>query len=127
MIKILVTVSLLLNSYFFFGQNQSPTVSTIQVKNDYFKLVLNDLPKPIWSFDSKLINTTNNQLSVYNSFSKNNDNYILQQGCYYSLSPKFLLENNWRGNKVDSFNPYGAPNIRSAIVLGFITVLFDKK
>lgn len=79
MSKILVTVSLLLNSYFFFGQNQSPSASAIQVKNNYFKLVLNDLPKPIWSFDSKFINITNNQLSVYNFFSKNNDNYIVQQ------------------------------------------------
>ena len=126
MSRILITASLLFYSFFFFGQNQSSLVNTFQVNNDHFKMVLNDFPKPMFSFDTKLINTSN-QLSVYNSFSKNNDNYILQQGEYYVLSPKFLLENNWRGNKIDSFNPYGAPNIGSALVLGFISVLFDKK
>ena len=126
MSRILITASLLFYSFFFFGQNQSPSISIFHVKNDYFKRDLNDFLKPMFSFDTKLINTSN-QLSVYNSFSKNNDNYILQQGEYYVLSPKFLLENNWRGNKIDSFNPYGAPNIGSALVLGFISVLFDKK
>ena len=126
MSQIFVLISVLFSSSFF-GQNQIPTANTLPVKNDYFRMDLNDLPKPTLSFDSRLVNTTNNQLSVYNSFSKNNDNYILQQGEYYALSPKLVLDNNWRGNKVDSFNPYGAPTIGSALVLGFITVLFDKK
>ena len=126
MSQILVLISVLFSSSFF-GQNLIPITNTFQVKNDYFRMDLNDLPKPTLSCDSRLVYITNNQLSVYNSFSKNNDNYILQQGEYYALSPKLVLDNNWRGNKVDSFNPYGAPTIVSAFVLGFITVLFDKK
>lgn len=111
---------------FFFAQNKVSLADTIQVKKNYFKIHCDDMSLIKNTFDFRSIGVNRTQLSVYNSFTKYNDVYFLQNDNYYYSNPRLLLENNWRSSKIDSFNPYGAPNLGSAIVLGLITVLFEK-
>ena len=111
-------------STFFFGQNRILFTDIIQVEKDYFKIQFDDSLVIKNNFNS--INYKGTQLLVYNSFSKHTDVYFLQNGDYHRSNPKLFLENNFRSSKIDSFNPYGSPNIGSAIVLGVINVFIDK-
>nr|WP_315145484.1 hypothetical protein [uncultured Flavobacterium sp.] len=123
----LILVFTLFYSTFFFAQVGVTVAGNIAKKKDYFKIHFGDLPiiKHTFDFNAKKDNVS--QLSVYNPISKFNDVYYSKNGNYYPLSPRIVLENNLMGTKKDSFNPYGATNLGSAIVMGLITVLFEKQ
>lgn len=122
----LILVITLFYSTFFLAQNEVSIADTVVVKRNYFKLQVDDFPVIKHSLDFGILKDNIAQLSVYNSFSQRNDVYFLQHGNYYRMSPKIVAENNLMGIKKDSFNPYGVSNLGSAVVMGVISVLFDK-
>lgn len=70
-------------------------------------------------------------LSAYNSVTGSNDifyptydeNFALLR--YEKKATVFLPENIFRGNKIDSFNPYGADSPQQAVLAGLLNLLFD--
>ncbi len=122
----LILALALLCSNFFFAQNKTSFADTIQVKKEYFKINLNDLPVIQNTIDFKSVNAYTTQFSIYNTYSTYNDVYFLQNGNYYRSNSNLVLENNLRGSKIDSFNPFGATDLGTAVVFGFINFLLDK-
>lgn len=108
-----------------FAQGKVSFLDTIPSKMDCFKINLEESPTKNYVFNFKLIGSKPSQLSVYNSITKYNDIYFVQEDNYYNSNPKLVMENNWRSNKIDSLNPYGAPNLGSAIVFGVLDVLLE--
>lgn len=115
-------------STFFFAQNKTLPTDAIQVSKDNFSNHLDDLPVIKNTIDLKSVTAANSsQFFVYNTNSKYNDIYLLHNGNYYLSNATLLLENHWRGTKIDSFNPYGTNDLGSAVALGFVNLLLDKK
>lgn len=63
-------------------------------------------------------------LTVYNKSTQQNDLYLMvnDSAKYYKSNIDF--NNNFRGNKRDSFNPYGASNAKQGAIIGAIGELF---
>jgi len=124
--RLIVLFTLFYNT-FFFAQEGAKVADNIAKKKDFFKIQMDGLPVIKHSFDFSIQKDNIAQLSVYNSFSQRNDVYYSQNGNYYPMSPRILPENNLMGTKKDSFNPYGTTNLGSAVVMGLITMLFEKQ
>lgn len=77
----------------------------------------------IWT--TKITSKTNS-FSIYNETTKANDLYILNSDILKYTKSFTLNENNFRNNKIDSFNPTGASNIQSGLLMGVFN-LFIKK
>jgi len=85
-----------------------------------------DYNKTNYSLQFKKYNFTNNNysFSIYNQTTKLNDLYSINNDLFfYSNSTKFM-RNDFKSNKIDSFNPYGAPNFGNALVSGVLSSLF---
>ena len=68
----------------------------------------------------------NSQFSSYNSITGWNDNYLHVDGTYSYTNSSFLIENTYRGQKIDSYNPYGASSFNSALILGVVGGFLNK-
>ncbi|QBN18266.1 hypothetical protein [Flavobacterium nackdongense] len=123
----LIIVVALFYSTFFFAQDRLSVVDTMAIRKNYFKVYFDNLPVVKYTFDFSAKKDNVPQLSIYNFNSRSNDVYFLQSGTCIIMSPRINLENNWIGSRKDSFNPYGTTNIGSAVVMGLITMLFEKQ
>lgn len=66
-----------------------------------------------------------NSFSRFNPVTGLNDTYIRYQEKYEYTSSSILLENQLRVSKIDSFNPNGATDIKSALLTGVLNLIFD--
>jgi len=66
-----------------------------------------------------------NSFSRFNPVTGLNDTYIRYQEKYEYTSSSILLENQLRISKIDSFNPNGATDIKSALLTGVLNLIFD--
>lgn len=75
-----------------------------------------------YSFDFKNINFQKSKFkfSSYNKTTKLNDNYLIINDYYIYNKSTMIFENNFRGHKIGSFNPYGASNISTALIFGIV-------
>lgn len=71
--------------------------------------------------------TNDYSFSVYNKTTKNNDLYLLNNNSAQYSRSDILIENNFRNNKIDSFNPAGAPNVQSGMLMGVFNLLVKNK
>jgi hypothetical protein len=97
------------------------------IQKDFFKIYSDNLPVVKHTFDFNAKKDNASPLTVYNFNSRSNDVYFLQNGTYVSTSPSVNLEDNWIVSRTDSFNPSGAPDFGSAVVMGLINVFFEEK
>jgi len=81
-----------------------------------------------FTLNFKRIDFSKNNISFseYNPTTGLNDNYSLINDEHVYTNSSFLFQNNIRGPKIDSFNPYGASNIQTSLVLGTFNKLLDK-
>ena len=108
-IKILLFLALLVLSTSIYAQSKD----SLSTKTNLFKK---------FNLNFKTINFSKNSLifSSYNETTKLNDIYLINKGSYIYSKSSRIIENNFRRNKVDSFNPHGASNFGSAIILGLL-------
>lgn len=78
-----------------------------------------DLPK----FSSSFLIKKETFFTIYNGVTQQNDNYIFEKGGLKYNYSNVIIENNFRGHKIDSFNPNGSSNITSGIISGFFNLL----
>ncbi len=69
-------------------------------------------------------------LLIYNRNTRTNDIFspVKQEDDtwrYERRASVFLLENQFRGNKIDSFNPYGSDSLGEGILVGALNLLFQ--
>lgn len=93
--------------------NNSET-SSLDFKLNYFD----------FSFGHSYFQKTQFQFSRYNPTTTFNDNYLLLSNNYVAQKSNVIFENNFRGHKIDSFNPHGATSIPSALLMGVMSTLF---
>jgi len=77
----------------------------------------------IWTKNGSL---KNNSFSIYNKASGTNDSYIINNDSMKYNKSILINENNFRNNKIDSFNPMGASNLQSGLLLGVFNLLLKK-
>lgn len=70
---------------------------------------------------------TDYTFSVYNPTTAMNDTYVRTGNSAHYNHSQPVLENNFRGMKIDSFNPNGANDLGSAIATGVFNTIFGKK
>lgn len=58
--------------------------------------------------------------SIYNAATGQNDFYFLNENEYSYSESKTLFENSFRGQKINSLNPYGSSNIETTLLLGVV-------
>ncbi len=75
-----------------------------------------------FNLDFKHINFSENSLlfSSYNETTKLNDIYLLNNDSFIYSKSSLILENNFRGHKIDSYNPHGTSCITSSLILGLV-------
>tara|TARA_R110002050_G_scaffold129304_2_gene250834 strand:+ start:2049 stop:2426 length:378 start_codon:yes stop_codon:yes gene_type:complete len=117
-IKTLIFLTLLVFSTSIYAQSKDSLLTeTNLLKSFNFNFKTNN-----YAIDFKNIDFSKNNLlfSSYNETSKLNDIYLLNNDSLIYSKSSLIFENNFRGNKIDSFNPYGTSNISSALIFGLI-------
>lgn len=115
---------LIVSSTSLYAQSTNPLNIQYDLSNN-FKL---DFLFKNFALDFKRIDFSKNNISFseYNPTTGLNDNYSLINDEHVYTNSSFLFQNNIRGPKIDSFNPYGASNIQTSLVLGTFNKLLDK-
>ncbi|MGL2962396.1 hypothetical protein ACSVH2_01095 [Flavobacterium sp. RSB2_4_14] len=102
------------------AQNNTATHLFLSTKNNAsFKSALGNLN----IFQNKAF-LNPNYLSIYNQNTTFNDNYFILGNQYYMSNTKTL--NYFNGQKVDSFNPSGSSDFKSALGIGALNFLIQK-
>lgn len=94
---------------------------------NFFKSLNFGLNTTNYNFNFKKIALKKNlSFSSYNPITKLNDTYLIIDGEYSYSKSNFLFENNFRAQKIDSYNPYGASNMSTALLLGTVGEFLNK-
>lgn len=83
--------------------------------------------KYVSQFKNVIQPKSNLAISSFNKTTQLNDVYVLNNVSTVYLKSNLILENQYRGFKIDSFNPYGVGDVRYAMVLGVVNSLLNKK
>ncbi len=67
---------------------------------------------------------SNELLSVYNQNTKLNDLYMIKKDTANLVKSTINFNNNFRNPKIDSFNPYGASDAKSGLIIGAVGEVF---
>lgn len=62
--------------------------------------------------------------SIYNPITGLNDTFTGGSHSFSKIGSNLIPDNQFRDVKIDSFNPYGATDFKSAILLGIINSIF---
>ena len=118
--KNLFTVILIFSFSLVFSQNQFNNLkklSTTSISFSSYSYLLNlNFNKP-----SSLY-----RLSIYNPTTNLNDNYYLVGGKYYISNTKSFSFFGTDGQRIDSFNPSGTNDFKSALINGAINSIIKK-
>ena len=117
-IKTVLFLILLVFSTLIYAQSKD----SLLTKTNVFKSLNFDFKTNDYTIGFKNIDfSKNNQLfSSYNETTKLNDIYLLNNDSFIYSKSSLLFKNSFRGNKINSFNPYGTSNIGSALIFGLI-------
>jgi hypothetical protein len=66
------------------------------------------------------------EFTVYNKTTQLNDFYYVKKDTFYYQKSAFIPENHMFQPKLDSFNPSGASDLGSAVIIGIINTVFGK-
>ncbi|MFK7833734.1 MAG: hypothetical protein AB8B52_10690 [Winogradskyella sp.] len=117
--KTIIFLTLLVFSTSIYAQSKD----SLLTKTNFFKSFNLDLNTNDYTLDFKNIDFSKNNLlfSSYNETTKLNDIYLLNNDSFIYSKSSLIFENNFRGNKIDSFNPYGTSNLGSALIFGLVS------
>ncbi|WP_194851658.1 hypothetical protein [Nonlabens antarcticus] len=84
-----------------------------------------------YKYSLDLKNTVNAKsklaFSSYNKTTRLNDFSFIKNDSLVYVKSNVVLENNFRGSKIDSFNPYGVVDVKYGILLGAIKSVLNSK
>ncbi|AUC76393.1 hypothetical protein [Olleya sp. Bg11-27] len=106
-----------------YGQTTTP----LHINQNVFKVLKFDFTATSYTLDYKSVGHIPNtyQFFAYNPMTALTDRYSVNNGNFIYNTSNLVLENNFRANKIDSFNPYGVSNIGSALIFGVFGKLFN--
>ena len=121
-----IILGLLLLPIFIFGQSKvtvfSPHVfqtPSVVLNPPFFNL-------KNYTFQFRSVKITEPDFTIYNKTSQLNDLFCTKKDTIYYQKSIFITENHLYGIKTDSFNPGGAPDLGSALLLGLLNTVFGK-
>lgn len=88
-----------------------------------FSFKIDSLSKLKPNLDYNFKTTYTPLLSIYNRNTKLNDLYYLPKDSIYFA--KSVIYNTYQFTKQDSFNPYGANNLGTGLIIGSINTVFN--
>jgi hypothetical protein len=98
---------------------------SIHKKSFKYLLVLKTKQDSIKPFIFSLnLNDNKDIFSVYNQSTKLNDVFIIKNDTTTLVKSIYNINNNYRNPKIDSFNPYGASDVKSGLIIGAIGGVF---
>jgi hypothetical protein len=98
---------------------------TIQKKTFIYPLLLKTNQNSIKPFRYTLkLNDSKDIFTVYNQSTKLNDVFIIKNDTTILVKSINNFNNNYRNLKIDSFNPYGASDAKSGLIIGAIGGIF---
>lgn len=103
--------------------SQTDTLHKKDLKNFFLMSQKNDTIKKI-SLKYDLKDSSKELFSVYNQNSKLNDLFIIKKDTANLVKSTINFKNNFRNPKIDSFNPYGASDAKSGLIIGAIGGVF---
>jgi hypothetical protein len=103
--------------------SQTDTISKKCLKNFFLQSQKNNTIK---NFSLKLDfkDSYSELFSAYNQNSKQNDIFIIKKDTSHFVKSTINFNNNFRNPKIDSFNPYGASDAKSGLIIGAIGGVF---
>lgn len=119
---------ILVTTNFCFTQNYIINTDSILVNTDSTITTLFNSQfniKPL-SFKSINLKTSNNYFSLYSNNNGLNNVFYIQNDTIQFNHSILIPENNFRGAKIDTFNPNGTNNIGFSIFSGVFDLLFKK-
>lgn len=83
--------------------------------------------KYVSQFKNVIQPKSNLEISSFNKTTGLNDVYFRKNDRLTYVKSNSVVENQYRGFKIDSFNPYGVGEVRYAFVLGVLNSFLNKK
>lgn len=103
--------------------SQTDTLHKKDLKKFFILSQKNDTIKKFsLKFDFK--DNSKELLSVYNQNTKLNDVFMIKKDTSNQVKSTINFNNNFRNPKIDSFNPYGASDAKSGLIIGAIGGFF---
>lgn len=122
-----IVLGLLLLPIFIFAQNnvqvfapKVPFTSSVASNSPLF-----DLKNYTFQL-SNLRTNPQNEFSIYNKTTQLNDFYGVKKDTLYYRKSVMMPLNNYYSTHSDSFNPNGAPDFGSAVLVGLINTFINK-
>ena len=121
--SILVIVALVCSPFLF--AQEKPLVKLPTNLNQLANIRLDATPKIDYTLDLESLKLDDTKtFSIYNPQTQLNDFYSVTSDGFDYLNTTPVFNNLFRGRQIDSFNPNGANDFGSAIVMGFLNSLF---
>jgi len=112
-------IALLLSNVYLFAQIKTVVIQPIQQP-----IMLNvnlNTNKKFFTFN-QLQFYTNNDFSIFNQTTMLNDNFSVYNGQFEYKNSVLIPQNSLFNSKIDSFNPNGASEFGSALLIGFLNL-----
>jgi len=112
-------IALLLSNVYLFAQIKTVVIQPIQQP-----IMLNvnlNTNKKFFTFN-QLQFYTNNDFSIFNQTTMLNDNFSVYNGQFEYRNSVLIPQNSLFNSKIDSFNPNGASEFGSALLIGFLNL-----
>jgi len=112
-------IALLLSNVYLFAQIKTVVIQPIQQP-----ILLNvnlNTNKQFFTFN-QLQFYTNNDFSIFNRTTMLNDNFSVYNGQFEYKNSVLIPQNLLFNSKIDSFNPNGATEFGSALLIGFLNL-----
>lgn len=114
--RVVALACLMLASAVLQSQNQNSSNTQYLL----FKNIEIDSLDTLYKPNLKNIFLKSRTFSTYNPNTNWNDHYTVTNQTYVYRKSSLLIENNFRQQKIDSYNPYGSPDVNSALILGVV-------
>ena len=103
------------------GHAQSNTGITVS-SNPFYQIQIQQTPT--LDFKRAFSKKAPASFSVYNATTGFNDSYTGYRNSFSYSRSTVVTNNQFRGVKIDSFNPYGATDFKSAVLIGVLNSIF---
>lgn len=120
--QVVALFSLMIISMLLRGQSEY----SLLTQHSLSKMIEIDSINPLYKLNAKNILSKSSIFSKYNPITEWNDYYSNTSKNYTNRKSIFIVENNFRGHKIDSYNPYGSATQNTAIILGVVGEFLKK-
>lgn len=122
-----IVLGLLLFPLFIFGQNKLNVFSQHVIQNPVIVTNPSFFKLKNYAFQLSSVKVVpETEFTIYNKTTQLNDFYYAKRDTFHYQKSVFIPQNHLFQPKIDSFNPSGASDLGSAIVIGLLNTFIGK-